>query len=178
MAVAQLIADDMLNNCGVQLNQEFWNPGEFFADGPDGPLFGRRFELGTFAWLTGVHQPRCDLYITNQIPGPFENGFPSGWGGSNNSGYSNLLYDAACKAALMLLTNAENEANHKEAIRIFTEELPVLPLYLRLRTGTASPHITGFELDGTEVPLWNIEEISQNLETTNIPIYLPVIINQ
>ncbi len=63
---------------------------EWFADGPDGELFGRTFDLGEFAWLTGV-EPACNLYLgtadsrTADEINP-KNGLPyaSGWGGQNS----------------------------------------------------------------------------------------------
>jgi peptide/nickel transport system substrate-binding protein len=66
----QVMAQTMAE-CGIEAKLEYWTPGEYFADGPDGPIFGRRFDLGQFAWLTGVAPP-CDLYLTDQIPGPLE----------------------------------------------------------------------------------------------------------
>ena len=49
---------------GVSRVQSYCNG---FADGPEGPLFGRHFDLGSFAWLTGV-EPPCGLYLCTQWP--------------------------------------------------------------------------------------------------------------
>jgi peptide/nickel transport system substrate-binding protein len=163
MEAAALIAADFLNHCGIQLNLQFWAASEFFSDGPDGPVFGRQFDLATYAWVTG-NSPPCDLYHSTQIPG-----LNTGWGGYNNSGYSNVLYDNACDTALASLTEADKLAHHQEAIRIFTQDLPILPLFQRLKVGAAAPTITGFVLDTTENYLWNIEEIGFIVESAEIP---------
>ena len=142
-----------LAECGIEVTLENLPAGEYFADGPDGPLFGRAYDVGSFAWLTGV-TPSCELYITDQIPAEENN-----WGGQNNPGFADEEYDAACKAALGQLygTDAYVEAM-KEAQRLFSERLPVVPLFLRLKTAAYRPEVTGFIMDPTEnSEMWNIE---------------------
>jgi peptide/nickel transport system substrate-binding protein len=145
--------------CGLEIALEYAPAGEYFADGPDGPLFGRRFDLGLFAWLTGV-DPSCTLFQTSSITGPIEEGF-GGWGNSNDLGWSNAAFDAACTQALGNLPGtAEYEEGHKEAQRIFSQEVPILPIFLRLKVAAARPDVLNFGVDPTEnSELWNIFEI-------------------
>jgi peptide/nickel transport system substrate-binding protein len=147
-----------LAECGIKANLEYWDSTEYFADGPDGPIFGRHFDIGQFAWLTGV-QPPCDLYITSQWPAdPAEGG--CGWGCQNDPGFTDEEYDAVCNAALMSLPGQpEYEQYHKEAQRIFAEQLPVVPLYLRLKLAATRSDMKNFIMDTTEnSEFWNIEE--------------------
>jgi len=65
--VTQIIQAQLKKNCGISVELYYKPAREWFADGPEGPLFGRAYDLGEFAWLTGV-EPPCDLYITSQIP--------------------------------------------------------------------------------------------------------------
>jgi len=154
----QVMAASLLE-CGVETLLEYWTPGEFFADGPDGPVFGRRFDIGQFAWLTGV-QPPCDLWLTEFTPGPDPELHVAGWGGPNDSGYSSPEYDAACKAALASLPGQPGyEENHLLAQVIFATDLPVAPLYLRLKLAGTRPDMCNFVMDPTEnSDFWNIEE--------------------
>lgn len=154
----QVLAASLLE-CGVEALLEYWTPGEFFADGPDGPVFGRRFDIGQFAWLTGV-QPPCDLWLTEFTPGPDPEVHVAGWGGPNDSGYSSAEYDAACKAALASLPGQPGyEENHLLAQVIFATDLPVAPLYLRLKLAGTRPDMCNFVMDPTEnSDFWNIEE--------------------
>lgn len=156
--LTQIFKENMLE-CGIDVELYYLPSSEWFADGPDGPLFGRRFDLGEFAWLTGV-SPSCDLYITEQIPGPAEEGF-TGWGGLNDAGWSNAEYDAVCNAAIGSLPGTpEYEENHKEAQRIFSEQVPVIPLFLRLKVAAARPGVQNFGVDPTQnSELWNIFEL-------------------
>jgi peptide/nickel transport system substrate-binding protein len=144
--------------CGIELKSSFLAAGELFSDGPDGPLFGRRFDMGQFAWLTGV-EPPCDLYTSDAITGPEEEGY-CGWNCSNDTGWSNPEYDAACKAAMQSLPGTpEYEHYHLEAQRIFAEQLPVIPLYSRLKLAATRPDMQNFIMDPTaNSEMWNIEE--------------------
>jgi peptide/nickel transport system substrate-binding protein len=160
----QVMAESMAQ-CGMKVNLNYYPASEWFADGPDGKLFGRKFDLGQFAWLTGV-QPACDLYISDAIPGDptavDENGkalYPFGWGGQNETGYSNPEYDIVCKAALQALPGQPAyEENHLAAQLIFSNDLPVVPLYLRLKLAATRPDMCNFFMDPTaNSEMWNIE---------------------
>jgi peptide/nickel transport system substrate-binding protein len=142
-----------LKECGFDVTLENLPASEWFADGPEGPLFGRHFDLGEFAWLTGVDPP-CQLYLTSEWPS--EEG---GWAGQNNPGYTNPEFDKVCNAAIQSLPGTpEYEQNHKESQRIFAEELPVVPLYLRLKLAAYRPEVQGFIMDTTiNSEMWNIE---------------------
>lgn len=154
----QVMAASMAD-CGIEANLDYWTPGEYFADGPDGPIFGRRFDIGQFAWLTGV-EPPCDLWMTEQIPGEDTEIYSAGWGGANNSGWSNADYDAACKAAFASLPGqAGYDENHLLAQEIFADQLPIVPLYLRLKLAGTRPDMCNFVMDPTaNSEMWNIEE--------------------
>ena len=150
-----------LAECGIQANLEYWSPGEYFADGPDGPLFGRRFDIGQFAWLTGV-EPPCDLWLSEAIPGEDTEVFPFGWGGWNNSGWASPEFDATCNAAIQSLPGqASYDENHLAAQQIFSDGLPVVPLYLRLKLAGTRPDMCNFIMDPTaNSEMWNIEEFN------------------
>ena len=138
---------------------------------PEGDLFGRKYDLGNFIWLTGVTPP-CDKYLSGLTPGPageswisiqdgMERAFGiSGWFGDNLTGFANEEYDAACRAALNSLPELpEFETVHLEAQRIFAEQLPVVPLYLRIRPAATRPDLCGLIMDMTNISgYWNIEE--------------------
>jgi peptide/nickel transport system substrate-binding protein len=148
-----------LAECGIKVNLENMNATEYFADGPDGPIFGRRYDLGSFAWLTGV-EPSCDLYLSSQTP--TEEG---GWAGQNNPGFADDAYDTACLRALTGLPGSEDYIEgHKEAQRLFSEQLPVIPLFLRIKLAATRPGVQGFVMDPTEnSEMWNIETLDLDM---------------
>ena len=119
-----------------------------------GPIFQREFDLASFAWLSGV-EPPCDLYLSSQIPSE-----ENGWDGLNNTGFSDPDYDAACNQVLTTLPGtAEHVDAHQETMRILSEKLPVVPLFLRVRPSATHPRLLGFLPNPTEgSDLYNVEE--------------------
>lgn len=145
--MTQIFKANMLD-CGINIELVYIPASEWFADGPDGPLFGRHFDLGEFAWISAV-QPSCNLYLTSQITGPEEEGL-GGWGAAGDTGWSNEAFDQACNTALSSLPGTpEYEESHKEAQRIFSQEVPVIPAFLRLIVAAARPEVIGFSVDPT-----------------------------
>jgi peptide/nickel transport system substrate-binding protein len=147
-----------LAQCGVQFNLQAWELADLFADGPEGPLFGRQFDMTQFAWLTGVTPP-CDLFLTEQIPGEDVARFPYRWGGQNLTGYSNPAFDAACRNALSILPGQPGYLEaHQLAQQIFAEDLPVIPLYMRVRVTASRSDFCGQAMDPTaKSDFWNLE---------------------
>ncbi len=157
-AAAQIIQESLVA-CGIGVEIRAMDAEQLFAPGPDGPVFGRSFDLVQFGWPASP-DPRCDLYTTAEIPGPYPQ-FPKGWGGANASGYSNPAYDQACLAARNSLPEeAQHLASHQQAQAIFADELPVLPLYSRYRQVVTRPDLCGLDLDpSAESALWNLESL-------------------
>jgi len=141
-----------LADCAIRVNLETWPSWELFADGPEGPLFGRQFDLAETAWWFDV-TPLCGHYVSSEIPDTGR------WYGDNATGYSNPDYDAVCQAALQVLPGVpEYEQYHKQAQVIFSEELPAIPLFMWLRIAVARPGVLNVTLDSTaQSELWNIE---------------------
>lgn len=149
------VLKDNLAACGVGLTMEYLKPDVFYADGPDGPVFGRQFDLALFSWLNSLDPP-CELYTSTSIPSE-----ENWWATSNNPGYASEEYDAACRSALDALYGTDSYVRyHKEAQRIFSRDLPVLPLYFVPRTIAVRPGVSGVVLDPSQrTPFWNIESI-------------------
>jgi peptide/nickel transport system substrate-binding protein len=83
----------------------------------------------------------------------------NGWAGQNQTGFTNAEYDAACQAAIQSLPGEEAyTVNHLEAQRIFGEQLPVVPLFLRLKLAATRPDMCNFIMDPTaNSEFWNVE---------------------
>lgn len=141
--VTQIVQAQLKDNCGIETKIELIG-SEYFADGPDGLVFGRQYDLGEFAWLTGV-EPPCTLYISSQVPSA-----ELGWGNSNNTGFENADFDAACNAATQALDEATKAAEHAKAQAVFTEYLPSLPLFARAKILVTRPNVVGVLMDPTD----------------------------
>jgi peptide/nickel transport system substrate-binding protein len=140
-AAASLIQAN-LAQCGIQANVDPQPVQQYLAAGPDGPVFGRDFDLAQLAWTSSV-EPPCSLFLTNEIPGPYPD-YPIGWGGVNASGYSNSSYDQACLDATYALPDMpQYHQQHDQAQEIFAQDLPALPLYWHYRVVVGRPDLCG-----------------------------------
>ncbi len=151
---------ESLSNCGVQVEIRNLPVEEFYTSGPDGLVFGRKFSLTQFNWITAL-EPPCKLYTSNEIPGPYPK-FEKGWGGANVSGYSNPEYDRLCSNANSTIPGMTEHANsHLAAQAIYSEEIPSLPLYLRPEWVIMRPDMCGFQADTSAgSSLRNIEDFN------------------
>jgi peptide/nickel transport system substrate-binding protein len=166
----QILAES-LAQCGIKANLAYFEAADWFADPPEGKLFGRRFDLGQFAWLTGVDPP-CNLFVSDQIPGPVDQINPATGqnylrrDGDNETGYSSADFDAACNAARSALPGTpEYTQNHLLAQEIFARDLPVIPLFLRIKYSISRPDFCGHTMDPTaNGDFWNIEEYDYGVD--------------
>ena len=51
--IAKMIVAN-LADCGIQVNVRYLPVGELYLPGPDGVLFGRKFDLAQFSWSSGT----------------------------------------------------------------------------------------------------------------------------
>ena len=156
-AAAQMVQAD-LQGCGIQVEILSQPVEEYLAAGPDGPMFGRQFDLAQFAWTIAV-EPPCSLYLTNEIPGPYPD-YPKGWGGVNASGYSNPQYDQACLDALHSLPDMpQHIEKHAEVQAIFADDLPALPLYWHYRVILGRPDMCGIPTEAVNESIFSELEL-------------------
>jgi len=159
---AQILADS-LAQCGIRVHIQQQPAADYLAAGPQGPVFGRAFEMAQLAFPTTL-EPSCEWFTSAEIPGPYPE-YPQGWGGVNAAGYYNPDFDQACRAARTSLAEAaQYQQAHFQAQAIFASDLPVIPLYLRLNVLAARPGLCGFRLDASSVSvLWNVETWSEGV---------------
>ena len=132
--VATIIADS-LAQCGIKVNVQYLDQTALYAVGPDGPLFGRNFDLAEFAMGSTGIEPPCEWFSSSEIPDADNH-----WVGTNVSGYSNPAFDKACQSAQQSLADEpDHAAAYRQAQSIFAEDLPVLPLYWRIKTAATRP---------------------------------------
>ncbi len=147
------ILSQSLARCGIGVNVQYYDQNDLYAPGPEGLLFGRRFDLIEYAMATNDVQPPCDWFTSSEVPNALNH-----WVGTNVSGYQNPDYDAACHAAQSALPGeTAYKINYQNVQTIFATELPSIPLYFRLKVAAARAGFCHFELDASANPLWNIE---------------------
>jgi peptide/nickel transport system substrate-binding protein len=139
--VAEIVAQS-LAACGMGLNLKYLSASDLYLPGPEGPLFGRHFDLAEYAIGVNTLEPQCSWFTSSQIPTASNH-----WVGVNISGYKNPKFDSACDQALQALPDDPAYTGHQEAQAIFASELPSIPLYQRLKIAAARFDFCGFALD-------------------------------
>ncbi|MCA8927596.1 MAG: peptide ABC transporter substrate-binding protein [Alphaproteobacteria bacterium] len=112
----------------------------------------RRFEgLAMFAWISAPESlPRSTLHST-MIPTAENN-----WAGQNYTGYRNPRVDALLDAIEVDLDRESRRAKWAELQRIYTQDLPALPLYFRANPYVIPKWLKGVRPTGHLAPatLW------------------------
>ena len=142
--------------CGIEITLTEMPAPEIYD--ASGPLFGRRYDLAAFPWLSGLTPP-CDLFTTAQIPTEATN-----WQGNNNTAFSNALYDEACLAADAAFWGSDSyRTNHQAALRILADNLPIIPLFPYVNVAVTRPGIEGIQLNPSQPSeLWNLFELDSS----------------
>lgn len=147
-----LLFQQNMSDIGIKVNLEYLPADTLFAKNEDGPLTGRRYDLGEFAWVSGV-SPSVGLYWCDQIPTK-----ENSWAGQNNPGFCNPEYDKVSKTADNTLKRADALPMYHEAQKIFSQDLPVLPLFARVKVMATKPEVMNFKPNATvSSETWNIE---------------------
>lgn len=147
------ILSQSLAQCGIGVNIQYYDQNDLYAPGPEGLLFGRRFDFIEYAMATDNIEPPCDWFTGSEIPNATNH-----WVGTNVTGYQNADYDAACHNAHLALPGEKNYSDAYHQVQaIFATDLPAIPLYYRLKVAASGADVCHFDLDPTANPVWNIE---------------------
>jgi peptide/nickel transport system substrate-binding protein len=120
-----------LGQCGIKVTHQALSPSELYAPGPEGPLFGRSFDLALVSWQETPGNA-CELYRSDAIP----NG-SNYWIGTNLAGMAEAGFDTQCIA----FENAELAQNLQEGLELIEELLPSLPLMPQISVWFASDRV-------------------------------------
>ncbi len=149
-AVANQIMED-LAQVGIQVEVVPLPASELYA--VDGPLYQRTFELALFGWIAGPHPRGWELWSCAGVPSEANN-----WTGNNFAGWCFFEANEAINTATTSLDPEEQRAAYLRQQQLFTQELPVLPLFQRIDTLIARQGLSGWQLDPTAPFTWNISE--------------------
>lgn len=154
--VSEIIAEG-LASCGIGVQLVYADQNDFFAPGPDGVLFGRQFDLAEYAMGVVGYDPACGGFLSSETPSDRNR-----WLGMNVSGYTNPDYDELCQAARRSLPGTEEYVElYTRLQQINANDVPSIPLYLRLRVAAARPDLCSFTIDLTSSgDLWRLEEFA------------------
>lgn len=143
-----------LAQCGIKVDVQYLDANTLYAPGPGGILFGRNFDMVEFAMGSTGIEPPCDWFTSSQVPDTANN-----WVGTNVSGYTNPAFDTACLSSEQTIPDDPlHAAAYAQVQSIFANDLPVIPLYWRVKIAATRSDLCNFSLDPTAASnLWNIE---------------------
>ncbi|PDW01213.1 ABC transporter substrate-binding protein [Candidatus Viridilinea mediisalina] len=150
LATAERIRDD-LAAIGIGLAIQELPTTALYS--PDGPLFRRSFELALFAWIAGPDPRGWERWSCAGVPSASNN-----WTGNNFSGWCFFEADRAIRTATTSLDREERVEAYLRQQQLFTQELPVLPLFQRVDLVLSNPQLDGVTADPTAPFTWNIHQ--------------------
>ncbi len=147
------VFEQNMADIGIKVEVEFPEPDVLYGPAPEGLLAGRNYDLVWAAWpikpyVEGGNQPACSTLLSRAIPGA---GQAWDYGTLNVMGYSSPELDAACEQGLSSLDAEEAARGHIRAQEIFSQDLPILPLYFHPVVVLARPGVAGFRLEGSAI---------------------------
>jgi peptide/nickel transport system substrate-binding protein len=147
-AVAERIKAD-LTAVGLSLEISALPAAEMY--GPEGPLYKRTFELALFAWIAGPDPRGWERWSCAGVPSA-----ANSWTGNNFPGWCFFEADKAIRTATTAIDISERGAAYLRQQQLFTQELPVLPLFQRVELTISGPSILGMHPDPTAPFTWNL----------------------
>lgn len=146
--VSQVIQANM-KQAGIDLQLEFLPARAFFER--NGPLIQGTFQLGLYTWLSNPDPDASSLYKSSAAPSP-ENGFV----GQNYPRIRNQQLDSLLSRGASELSVAARKPIYCEAQKLWTDEVPVIPLFQRLVTTVARANMGNYRPTQTLIPeTWN-----------------------
>jgi len=153
-----------LANCGIKVNISQLPASELYLPGPDGPIFGRQFDLALLSWQTGGSFD-CGLFTISEIPTDANYWVGEKTGGANYYGFSNSTYDENCLISQQSgLDHTAGFQADQENLQLISQSLPFISIYHHLKAVLVKNEIEGFlEIDtNKDDPFTHIEIFNRN----------------
>ena len=151
-AIMQIFQANM-KAIGIEVKLDFPASTVLFGRGKDSDYMSGNFDLMLYAWVAGV-EPTLLVYTCDQLPTK-----DNAWAGQNDTYWCNSDFDKAYSGFNGNLLREERVKYTADAYKIFTNELPALPLYQRINVIATNPRVLNFKPDPSADELWNLEEL-------------------
>ncbi|MDD3948940.1 MAG: ABC transporter substrate-binding protein, partial [Anaerolineaceae bacterium] len=115
--------EKQLGECGIAVELIPTAENELFEPGPQGPLYGREFDLALVSWPE-TEAKACERYLSDRIPSPQNN-----WLGTNVAGLISPGFDELCTSAGVKPTQDGEEISAEVLMQDYLPSLALLPDY-------------------------------------------------
>ncbi len=131
---------------GVRLSVKSYAYNAIFT--PDGPIYGNRYDFATYGVTLGW-DPDLSYYVDCNAFYPK---------GENVYRYCNPQVDSLEKQGLQTNDERQRAAIYSRAERLLWQTIPYIPIYERRRIVVRSPDLTGFKVNPSSTPWYNLWE--------------------
>jgi peptide/nickel transport system substrate-binding protein len=118
---------------------------------------GKYPAMAMFAWVSSPDNPPRSNLHSKEIPTE-KNGFS----GQNSGGWSNPKADKLLEDVYLEFNDGKRKAMMVELQKHYTDEVPVIPLYMRAETSVTPSNMTGYKITGHQfystlaIDQWNL----------------------
>lgn len=121
-------------------------------------LFGesmkkRQFTMAMYAWQSAPEAAPGIQFHSNQIPTE-----KNGWSGQNTTSWNNKRVDEICEKIEGEFSLAKRKALAAELLKLYTDEVPVIPLFYRSDIAVNPKTLKNFRLTGSQYAETNAAE--------------------
>jgi peptide/nickel transport system substrate-binding protein len=146
--VSQVIQAN-LKSAGIDLELDFIPGRGLFSR--EGPLIRGTFQLGLYTWISDPDPDATTLYHSKSAPTDANN-----FVGQNFPRYSNARFDDLATRGANTLEVAQRKQIYCDAVKLWTDDVPVIPLFQRLVVTVARSNLANFRPTPTVTPeTWN-----------------------
>ena len=114
--------------------------------------------IAMYAWVSSPDNPPRSTLHSSQIPTQ-----ANGFSGQNFPGWANTTVDKLFDEIVTEFDVNKRKAMMQQILKAYTEEVPVMPLYMRADIAVTPKNLTGFEITGHQfqstlsIDKWNLE---------------------
>jgi peptide/nickel transport system substrate-binding protein len=101
--------------------------------------------MAMYAWSSAPESDLKPSFHSSQIPT-----LANGWSGQNQMGWNNKKIDEICEKMETEFDFKKRVALAHEFLKIYTDEVPVIPLYYRAEIAVNPVALKNFRLAGTQ----------------------------
>jgi peptide/nickel transport system substrate-binding protein len=161
-SVAQVL-QQMWKSVGFGVNLQFlYGRGLFASCSAGGPLYCRTFDAAVYTWITGDDPGHLGTYDCNSIPTE-----ANGWSGQNYPGWCDPEADIHLQRNETypeVSLSIEKRAVELEAFyKIWTDQVPVIPLFSNTRVYVARMGLTNFRPGPTQYGPRHLEYLGMGI---------------
>jgi peptide/nickel transport system substrate-binding protein len=103
----------------------------------------RNYEVSLYSWVSNPNTSQRSVLHSSQIPSE-----ANAWSGSNRTGWKNSVVDARLDEIETEFDSKIRSKKMKQILKIYTVELPVIPLYYRSNNAVIPASLQGFQMSG------------------------------